>query len=403
MPAYKRKNPSGKTVWAYKFQPPEATRGTPPVRKSGFATKREAEDAEATRRIEERQKYDAAKKGLGIAAPLPKTLTMLLEEFLREHAEKKLAPKTVERYREQASYLSAELLGMSIEEIKPLHLSREWSRLRESGGHTRRDKTPRPLSAKSVRNIAGVVSSAFLRAIKWGLVVTNPVTNSEPPIPQKHEGMALLPSEQTLLTRSASGPWCLPMLLEMSAATGGRRGETMALRWSDKVGGEVLISRSLTQTRQGLQFKSTKSGRPRRVELPPSILAPLEAHRQQQEKFRQQFGPDYRTDLDLIFANPDGSLLKPDSISASVSLLCRKLGLPKGASLHTLRHTHGSFLLVEGVDLATVSERLGHSSIRVTADIYSHALRGRDKEAAQRYDRFMSQHRGSPKEPEAIQ
>jgi site-specific recombinase XerD len=76
----------------------------------------------------------------------------------------------------------------------------------------------------------------------------------------------------------------------------------------------------------------------------------------------------------LIFANPDGTPLKPNSISATVSLLCRRLGLPKGASLHTLRHTHGSFLLTDGVDLATVSERLGHSSVRVTADIYSHAL-----------------------------
>ena len=96
---------------------------------------------------------------------------------------------------------------------------------------------------------------------------------------------------------------------------------------------------------------------------------------------RRQLGPDYRADLDLIFANPDGTPLKPDSVSSAVSLRCRRLGLPKGASLHTLRHTHGSFLLADGVDLATVSERLGHSSVRVTADIYSHALRGRDQEA----------------------
>ncbi len=63
-----------------------------------------------------------------------------------------------------------------------------------------------------------------------------------------------------------------------------------------------------------------------------------------------------------------------------------------GASLHTLRHTHGSFLLTDGVDLATVSERLGHSSVRVTADVYSHALRGRDQQAARRRDSFMRVH-----------
>ncbi len=129
---------------------------------------------------------------------------------------------------------------------------------------------------------------------------------------------------------------------------------------------------------------------------------PLEAHRRRLETFRRQFGPDYRADLDLVFANPDGTPLKPNSISASVSLLCRRLGLPTGASLHTLRHTHGSFLLVDGVDLATVSERLGHSSVRVTADIYSHTLRGRDQEAAQRWDKFMERNGGSREEPDAV-
>lgn len=402
MSVYKRKYLSGTVLWYFKFQRPGASRGTLPIRGFGFATKREAEDAEAQRRIEEQQKYDLAKAGSGVAAALPKTLSMLLGEFMRQHAEEKLAPKTVERYREQLSCLDPELLTMPLADITPLHLSREWTRLLRSGGHTRRHKTPRPLSAKTVRNTAGVVSSAFTRAIKWGLVTTSPVSSSEPPVPKKHEGMALMPSEQMRLIKSATGPWCLPMFLEMSAATGARRGEVLALRWSDiQEGRQVLIARSLTQTRQVLKFKGTKTEKPRRVELPSSVLTPLEAHRRQQEQFRRQFGPDYRADLDLIFANPDGTPLKPDSVSAAVSLLCRRLGLPKGASLHTLRHTHGSFLLADGVDLATVSERLGHSSVRVTADIYSHALRGRDQEAARRYDNFMRLH-GGRQEPNGV-
>jgi integrase len=202
-------------------------------------------------------------------------------------------------------------------------------------------------------------------------------------------GLALMPAEQARLVESATGPWCLPMFLDLSAATGARRGEILALRWSDIRDGCAFIDRSLTQTKEVLLFKSTKSGRPRRIELPGSALTALDAHRQRQDEFRRKFGPDYRTDLNLIFANPDGTLLKPDSISASVSLLCRKLGLPKGASLHTLRHSHASVLLADGVDLATVSERLGHSSVRVTAEIYSHAMRGRDQEAARRWDELM--------------
>jgi len=91
-------------------------------------------------------------------------------------------------------------------------------------------------------------------------------------------------------------------------------------------------------------------------------------------------------DLDLVFANPDGTPLKPDSVSASVSLLFRKLKLPKGTSLHSLRHTHASELLDIGVSLPVVSARLGHSSVRVTADIYSHAIDCEDDDAARRWE-----------------
>jgi integrase len=393
MPVYKRKNPSGKTVWFYKLQPPGAKRSVLPIREFGFATKQAAMEAEAARRIEEQQKLELRKAGSGVAAALPKTLAMLLEEFITQHAEEKLAPKTVERYREMVPYLAPELLAMPLAEITPLHLSREWMRLLKCGGHRRKTKEPKPLKAKTVRNIASMVSSAFHRAIRWGLVATNPVTNSEPPKLTKRIGMALVPSEQDLMVDAAVGPWCLGAFLDMSAATGARRGEVLALRWRDIVGLDAFVARSLCQTKAGLEFKGTKTGNPRKVRLSPDALASLEEHRKRQDGFRQQFGPAYRSDLDLIFANPDGTPLRPDSVSGTVSRICRKLGLPKGASLHTLRHSHASLLLAEGVDLATVSERLGHSSVRVTADIYSHAIRGRDDAAAQTWDVIMQRAR----------
>jgi site-specific recombinase XerD len=123
------------------------------------------------------------------------------------------------------------------------------------------------------------------------------------------------------------------------------------------------------------------------------VLPVLARHRERKDEFRRQFGPGYRSDLDLIFANPDGSPLMPNSVSATVSRLCRRTGLPKGASLHVLRHSHASLLLSEGVDLATVSERMGHSNVRTTAEIYSHALRGKDQAAAQVWDDVMQRAR----------
>jgi len=177
--------------------------------------------------------------------------------------------------------------------------------------------------------------------------------------------------------------------LELAAATGCRRGEILALRWSDIVDGRAIIARSLTQTRDVLEFKGTKSEKPRDVAIPAGTLGLIEAHRKRQDEFRRQFGSDYRADLDLVFANPDGTPLKPDSVSATVSLLFRRLKLPRGASLHSLRHTHTSHLLADGVPLPVVSERLGHSSVRTTQEIYAHMIHGQDDDAARRWEEFQ--------------
>jgi integrase len=114
-----------------------------------------------------------------------------------------------------------------------------------------------------------------------------------------------------------------------------------------------------------------------------------------QDEFRAQFGPDYRCDEDLIFANPDGSPLKRDSISATVSALFKRLKIPKpkGGSLHLLRHTMASQMLDGGVPLTVVSQRLGHSSGRVTADVYSHAIHGQDDEAVRRWEECQQRNR----------
>jgi integrase len=391
---------NGKVSWCYVFDAPGSTKANrKQIKVTGFETKAAAVKAEAERRIEEDKKWELAQTHP--VENVPKTLGMLLDEFLEEHAAKKLAPKTTERYREQASYLSSDLLNMALPAITPLHLTKEWTRLVESGGHRRKTKEARPLSPKTVRNIAGLVSSVFARGIKWGIVTMNPVTNSEPPKVKRIPAIALTPMQQELVLKSASGPWCMRAYLEVAAATGCRRGELLALRWSDISGGRLWIARSLCQTKEKLEFKGTKTEKPRPVALPASAIKVLEAHREEQAKYHAQFGPDYRSDLDLVFSDVDGSALKPDSISASVSALFKRLKIPKpkGAALHIFRHTHTSHLLASGVPLPAVSARLGHSSVRTTQEIYAHMITGQDDEAAKAWEEF--QQKGTEGQPKA--
>jgi integrase len=279
--------------------------------------------------------------------------------------------------------------------VGALELHDEWKRLKREGGHHRKTGEKRPLSAKSVRNIAGVVSSACAWAILYGLIRHNPVTDSKPPTGKGRRGIALAAPQVQLMAATATGQWA--EFIEVEDGLGIRRGEALALRWSDIVDGitvgkpdadkVAIIARSLGQVKGNLYFKDCKTpDSVRKIEIPAYTLAALERQRAEQAKARAVF-PDYDVAGDLIFANPDGSPLKPDSVSSKISLLCRNLKLPKGASLHTLRHSHGSTLIADGQDIAAVSKRLGHANPATTLGIYTHEVPG-GKSLAEAYDRL---------------
>jgi integrase len=176
-----------------------------------------------------------------------------------------------------------------------------------------------------------------------------------------------------------------------AAATGCRRGELLALQWSDLdlQTGSLDISKSLEQTKAGLRVKSTKSEEPRCVALPEWALEVLQEHRAEQENDRAMFGRDYVNNA-LIFCQPAGRYYSPDRVGARVAELMRKVGL-QGVSLHSLRHSHASILLSKGVPISVVSERLGHADQNITLSIYSHALPADSRAAAKIWNDSMAE------------
>lgn len=312
MSVSKRKWKSGQ-AWAYCFDAPGSTReNRKQIFQSGFASKKEAQDAEAAWRIEVQRECELQKNTPG---EIPGTLASLLEEFFSEHGAKSLARKTLQRYREMAEYIDADLRALPLTNIRPLHLSREWNRLLTSGGRGR--KLGKPLSRKTVRNIAGMVSSAYTRGLRWGIVEVNPVPASEPPVPRKKEAVALTTQQQELLIAAATSSWGLDVFLELDAATGARRGELLGLEWTDLEGNRLMIGRSMSQVGQQVFLKEPKNRKFRTVIIPESALKCLDAHRERQQPYREQFGDSYQGNF--IFCNPDGSPLKPDTV-VSVSL-----------------------------------------------------------------------------------
>jgi integrase len=178
----------------------------------------------------------------------------------------------------------------------------------------------------------------------------------------------------------------LPIIF-VALGTGLRRGEMLGLRWSD-IDLErrfLTVRQSLEQTKAGLRFKPPKTkGSRRRIDLSLSLVEVLQRHRAKQAAARLALG--LRSDPDLlVFSRIDGDPMQPDTLTKTFTRIVAAAKIRR-ITFHGLRHTHATDLLRAGVHPKIASERLGHSTIAITMDTYSHAMPGLQEDAAQRID-----------------
>ncbi len=173
--------------------------------------------------------------------------------------------------------------------------------------------------------------------------------------------------------------------------TGMRRSELLALRWQDIdfIYGQIYVSRSLHQLKDGSYvFTQPKSERSRRtIALPPSAFLVLKEHREAKETEALLLGKPL-SDNELVFCNL-GQPIRPDTITRAWPMLAAKAGV-RVIRLHDARHTHASLMLKQGIHPKVVQERLGHSTISITLDTYSHVAPGLQEAAAKRFDEAFS-------------
>jgi len=375
---FKRKLPSGKTGWCVQLDTGKDANGRRKrIFKSGYRRQADA-DAELTRLVQEFNEGTLVK-------PDPRTVSAFIDQWIAEYATRKVAPKTLERYRELARHVTRAIGTAQLTKVTTLQLQRVYNGLLDSG-----KKDGSGLSVKTVRHVHGLVHVAFETALKWGLLKINPAHACDlPPVPQNEAKVMDQPDTARYMQASA-GHW-LRDLFATALSTGARRGELLALSWLDVDldAAMLTIRKSLEQTKTGLRIKETKARKARHLNLPDATVQLLRGLKTGQEKTRRMFGFDYRADLDLVFCRPDGDYIRPDVVTKAARRIARKAGLA-GVSLHTMRHSHGSQLLSLGVPLPTVSKRLGHSNTHVTATIYSHALPTDETAAARIWNQAMS-------------
>ena len=302
------------------------------------------------------------------------TVGQYLDEWLAGKA--KLRPSTRTSYRQHKDlYLKPSLGQIRLTDLRANHVEAMVQSLRQD---------PHNVGVATTRRVFATLRGALNKAQRQGLIAVNPCSFVELESEEEHRRPAQVwTAEQVGSFLDAIGDHRLALLYEVTVKAGLRRGEVIGLRWSDLDLDDavMLVAQSVVQVGGALHIGTPKTKKStRRVPLDEDLVTALRSHRRRQLEERMMAGDGWK-DEDRVFARPDGEGLVPEYVSRTFRNLASKAGLPP-IRLHELRHTSASLALAAGVPMRVVSERLGHSTIGITQNLYTHVFDELSRDAA---------------------
>ena len=303
------------------------------------------------------------------------TVSYLMEEWLRFQRSQGLSSTTIGA---RSSYITNRInpsLGhLPVTDLTARHLDELYAR------------TSLEVSARTVNHIHSTIHRALAQAVKWGWINRNIADLASPPKVVSVKVTSVdLPALADILREARRRDPRVERMIVLAALTGARRGEICGLRWSDiDVGGSMLTIRRAVKwsSANGIEVGPTKTHAERRVSL--DVLALLAARQQIDDliEISEKTGLPLSEDP-YLFPGPDlASPLNPDRMTGAFRRVAVAIGRPD-LHFHSLRHFTATQLIAAGVDIRTVSGRLGHSDASVTLKVYSHVLEAKDREAAE--------------------
>jgi integrase len=307
---------------------------------------------------------------------------LVLADYLREwlNADTGISPKTRERYRQLVDRQIVPHLGtIALQKLRPVQVS-DWHNVLLKTG----------LAARTVGHAHRVLHRGLERAVALEIASRNVAHPVSPPKVERIE-IAILTADQIAdaLRRIEDHP--LHSIAALAVATGMRRGEICSLAWGavDLDAATVRVDCSLEETAAGLRVKPPKTRHGHRtISLPKSTVEILREHYRRQLEHRLLLGLGRSGAEDWVFPLFDSSPYPPDKLSRDWGNVVRDRKLPR-VMFHALRHSHASALIAAGVDIVTVSKRLGHGSPAITLGVYAHLFNRTDALAAQAMERAL--------------
>jgi integrase len=322
-----------------------------------------------------------------------------LDKWLQAAARPRLRLRTYEYYVEMLKRYVRPILGRKkLSDLRPLDIQALYTHMTapklKKGDAPQQDVTyGLGLSARTVRYCHIVLSSALKQAVRWMMLSQNPASLVGLPKPILKEMQALSPKEAASFLKAAiEDRWSA--LFSLALATGMRPEEYLALQWKDVdlKKGVATVQRALAWHRKGggFDFTAPKTAHSRRsIPLPASVVQALAAHKRQQAEERLKAGADYQN-YDLVFAALEGTpLMIRNLVRRHFKPTLTRANLPASIRLYDLRHSCATLLLSAGENPKVVSERLGHASVTLTLDVYSHVLPTMQEAASEKLEAIL--------------
>lgn len=310
----------------------------------------------------------------------------------------KVSKRTRQRYEGIINLrLIPKIGGLQLKKLNPLDIKKMYAEILKDG---RLDGKPGDLSNDSLKYIHVVLHRALECAVLDTLINSNPADAVQAPktivddefLDSPEHAQAFTRIEIAELLDKIKNPQFYTMVF-IDIRTGLRRGELLALKWQDIDFKNCTISvrQSIGYTKaDGIYFKPPKTKKSRRtIDISKEVIEVLKRHKKEQDKMKMRYRDTYQ-DTGLVFCQADGTPMHPDTPTKWFSKFLKSTDLPQ-LNFHCLRHTHVSLLLEAAntnpeITLKMISERLGHSSIRVTMDIYGHLMPGMQKDAVNKLE-----------------
>ena len=336
-----------------------------PIRKYVSAMTRN----EVVHKLEQlRRQFDEGQPVLGSAPKVGDLFARWSQDVLRH----RVAPSAADNYKSVAlNHILPTLGHKKVTDLSVADVDRLIS-----------DKTDLGYSKSTVRRIRAVLSQCLDQGVRWGVLDRNVASLSRSPKTIRSEGRTLTPEQAKQFIESLRGHRN-EALYSLMLVTGIRRGEALGLMWSDldTSSSVIRIRRQLKREAGALVTSDTKTQRSRRsINLPAQIMRCLAVHFDRQERERHAAGTSW-TDSGFIFTTKVGTPFEPRNLNRDFKKVCLRAGLGDWHP-HELRHSAASLMLARGIKIQVVSQVLGHSSIRMTADVYGHILNPDREEAA---------------------